>query len=203
MSAPVVRDDVKFFQRFLQLDGLYDGDIDGKWGPITEEGARQFEKASDTIRTETRTFDVRSETNIRSLSLKAQREARRCLDRLLTAGFNARVISGTRTYAEQDALFRKGRFGNPGPVVTKARGGQSNHNFGIAWDIGLFSANGTYLTATKPYKEASAAGKSEFLEWGGDWVKFPDPPHYQLKIQVTLVQMQKLFESGNGAKAFA
>jgi peptidoglycan L-alanyl-D-glutamate endopeptidase CwlK len=41
------------------------------------------------------------------------------------AGIEARIISGTRTYTEQNTLFRQGRFGNPGPKVTKARGGQA------------------------------------------------------------------------------
>ncbi|MEO8506247.1 MAG: hypothetical protein ABI593_01300 [Betaproteobacteria bacterium] len=41
----------------------------------------------------------------------------------------------------QDAPYRQGRLGNPGPRVTNARDGQSNHNFGIAWDIGIFTAS--------------------------------------------------------------
>ena len=59
-----------------------------------------------------------------------------------------RILSGTRTYAEQNALFNKR------PKVTKARGGQSNHNFGIAWDIGIFE-NGKYYEG-KTKKEDKA-----------------------------------------------
>jgi hypothetical protein len=42
-----------------------------------------------------------------------------------------------RSFAEQDALYAQGRT-KPGKIVTKARGGFSNHNFGVAFDIGVF-----------------------------------------------------------------
>lgn len=44
------------------------------------------------------------------------------------------VLEGYRTYAQQDKLYRQGRS-DPGPVITKARGGQSSHNFGLAIDV--------------------------------------------------------------------
>ena len=40
-----------------------------------------------------------------------------------------RIVQGYRTYREQDELYAKGRT-MPGSIVTKAKGGQSNHNFG-------------------------------------------------------------------------
>src|SRR5690348_9770139 len=51
-----------------------------------------------------------------------------------------RVAQGLRTYAEQDALYAKGRtvkvdeHGGLLRPVTNARGGYSNHNFGCAVD---------------------------------------------------------------------
>jgi peptidoglycan LD-endopeptidase CwlK len=202
LSAQLLRDDVKFFQRLLRMDGLYLARLDGKWGPRTEAAAVEFEKQTDSIRDSTRTFDVRSEGCIRTLSLRVQREARLCLGRLLDAGFDARVISGTRTYTEQDMLYRQGRSGSKGRIVTNARGGQSNHNFGIAWDIGLFDGTGKYITAAKPYKEAGGAGRGALLEWGGDWKKFPDPPHYQFRMPLTLADMRMKFEAGKADQAF-
>lgn len=113
-------------------------------------------------------------------------------------GLDVRIISGTRTYVEQDALFRKGRFGNPGPKVTNARGGQSNHNFGLAWDIGLFEG-GKYITAVKKYKELAnlVMGVLPNLEWGGNWQSFQDVPHYQHRaIADSVSEVRKLFEQG-------
>lgn len=87
-------------------------------------------------------------------------------------------MSGTRTFAEQDALFRQGRD-LPGKKVTNARGGQSNHNFGVAWDIGVFQ-NGQYLDESPLYHQVGNTGKGLGLEWGGDWTSFPDEPHFQV-----------------------
>jgi peptidoglycan L-alanyl-D-glutamate endopeptidase CwlK len=107
-----------------------------------------------------------------------------------------KILSGTRTYAEQDALA------DQRPVVTKARGGQSNHNFGIAWDIGIFD-NGKYYTGSsakeeKAYDDLAALIKANVsgLEWGGDWTSFVDKPHYQLATGKPVSQVRALLEAG-------
>jgi len=106
-----------------------------------------------------------------------------------------RILSGTRTYAEQDVLYRKGRFGDTSPIVTKAKGGHSNHNFGIAWDIGIFDS-GKYLGSSPLYAQAAAVGKVPGIEWGGDWTSFVDQPHYQLATGTTLAAVRTSFEVG-------
>jgi len=45
-------------------------------------------------------------------------------------------VQGLRTWEEQDALYRQGRL-TPGKVVTRARGGESWHNFGMAADAAI------------------------------------------------------------------
>jgi len=62
-----------------------------------------------------------------------------------------RIISGTRTYEQQNQLFKKR------PKVTNARGGQSNHNFGIAWDVGLFEEGKYYEGTSKKEDKAYVA----------------------------------------------
>jgi peptidoglycan L-alanyl-D-glutamate endopeptidase CwlK len=96
------------------------------------------------------------------------------------SGLDVKAISGLRSYAEQDALYAKGRTAS-GSIVTKARGGYSNHNFGLAIDIGVFSADGKKYYDEHPlYDELGALGQSLGLEWGGAW-KFKDSPHYQYR----------------------
>lgn len=194
MSYRLFIDDVLFFQRLLRAEGLYSDRLDGYWGPNTERAAQEFERRSEIIRQKTQTFDARSERNISTLSLRAQEEARQSLDRIIKAGFNARIISGTRTYAEQNALYRQGRYGTPGRVVTKARGGYSNHNFGIAWDIGIFIGREGYLHDGSEYDYAAQSGSSTEIEWGGNWIGFQDKPHYQLKLDITIAQLRAKFE---------
>lgn len=196
MSQRLFGDDVLFTQRLLKSEGLYTGKLDGIWGPLTDAAARQFERRARQIRDATRAFDPRSEAQLAGLRLPAQRAARRFLGRLLDAGLDARIISGTRSYAQQNELFRQGRYGNPGPVVTNARGGRSLHNFGLAWDIGLFGEDGRYLTAAAPYARAARIGLATGLEWGGDFRNFVDRPHYQLETDLGLAQVRQRFMAG-------
>ena len=116
MSGGMLHEDVLFFQGLLKAEGLYNGKLDGIWGPLTEAASNEFEEKSKQIKKEIASFDSRTEAHIRTLLLKAQREARVFMKKVLDAGINAKIISGTRTYAEQNNLFRQGRFGNPGPI---------------------------------------------------------------------------------------
>lgn len=141
-------------------------------------------------------FDFRTERNIRTLALSAQKEARFFMEKVFAASIKAKIISGSRTYSEQNKLFRQGRYNNPGPIVTNARSGRSNHNFGIAWDIGIFTTSGGYITEGAAYDHAAEAGMSEHLEWGGKWTGFVDKPHYQLKLGVSLAVIREKFETG-------
>jgi peptidoglycan L-alanyl-D-glutamate endopeptidase CwlK len=201
MSAQLFADDILFLQRLLKAQGLYAGDLDGVWGSKTEAGQNAFETQSAEIAAALGTFDLRSERNIATLLLKTQRAARTAMKALgsgaLGEGVTVRVLSGTRTYAEQNALYKQGRFGNPGSTVTNARGGQSNHNFGIAWDIGIFD-KGAYLTDSPLYKQAGTIVLAATLgvEWGGNWVTIVDEPHYQLVTGMKISEVRTRFEAG-------
>ncbi len=190
-------DDVLFFQRILRADGLYEGNLDGQWGPKTERAAKEFEKLAEEIRPRAGTFDIRSERSLSTLCLKAQNEARLFPCRVVGDGLNVRIISGTRIYAEQNALYKKGRFGNRGPVVTNARGGFSNHNFGIARDIGIFTPSGGYKADGPEYEKAAQKGLSPEIEWGGNWKKLVDKSHYQLRQHFQIAELRARFEEGN------
>lgn len=94
-------------------------------------------------------------------------------------GVRIKIISGLRTYAEQDKLYAQGRS-KPGKIVTNAKGGYSNHNFGIAFDIGVFEGN-SYLGDSPKYKAVGLLGMELGLEWGGNWTSIVDEPHFQLR----------------------
>ena len=196
MSYVLFGDDVVFYQRLLKIQGLYRGRLDGIWGKKTEKASSLFERETDRIMDLYGYFDSRTESHIYGLTLRAQVLAREFMTRLIDAGFNAKIISGTRTYEEQNRLFRQGRYGNPGDIVTKARGGKSNHNFGIGWDIGLFTAAGGYSKNNADYVAAAEAAMVDELEWGGDWVGFYDPPHYQVSTGYELEVVRAKFEAG-------
>lgn len=200
MSRHLFGDDVVFHQRLLKAQGLYGGALDGTWGPKTEAADREFERRSAELQL-LGTFEARSEQVLSGLHLNAQAAARRLLSLARSAGFTARLLSGTRSYAEQDRLHAQGRYGNAGPRVTNARGGQSNHNFGIAWDIGLFDGSGGYLNGDTDaeiaeYRRLGQAARPLGLEWGGDWHSIPDVPHYQLPTGRSVAETRRLFEAG-------
>lgn len=198
MSQPFLKEDVLFYQRLLKSIGLYQKTLDGVWGKYTNKADAAFTEISQSIAADIGTFDTRSEANITTLLPKAQIAARQFLKIATGTGKDVRIISGTRTYAEQNQLYRQGRFGNPGQKVTNAKGGQSNHNFGIAWDIGLFKS-GAYVTDDTPYIKLAQVilPQMDNLEWGGQWITFPDYPHYQLKTAThSIATIRGLFENG-------
>jgi peptidoglycan L-alanyl-D-glutamate endopeptidase CwlK len=195
MSAQLLPDQIQFLQRMLCSAGCYTGPKNGVWSQALDDAEERLQTIADELAAQCGAFDVRSERCIRSLHPRAQRAAREFLTALRGGGVDARIISGTRTYAEQDALYKRGRFGDSSPRVTNARAGHSNHNFGIAWDIGIFEA-GKYLQTKKPYRDA-ALHKPANVEWGGDWVTFPDLPHYQLAVGgASIADIRTCFERG-------
>jgi peptidoglycan L-alanyl-D-glutamate endopeptidase CwlK len=198
MSYQLLKADVLFYQRLLKANGFYQGSLNGLWDAATDAADDAFLQESENIKNIHGVFDVRSEANIITLAPKVQALARKFLAIMKNNSLDVRIISGTRTYAEQDALYRKGRFGSTEKKVTNARGGFSNHNFGLAWDIGLFEA-GKYITDNKKYKQVAPLALTVLpeLEWGGSWVSFPDTPHYQHKTSVGSVSaIRELFEKG-------
>jgi len=127
--------------------------------------------------------------------------ARAMIELLAHSGVEILVTQGLRTWEEQDALYARGRTADPiGKkfIVTNAKGGQSYHNFGLAFDIVVLDALGKFdWDSSHPgWIAASKAGKSVGLEWGGDWKSFKDIPHYQFTSGLTLKQCQDAYQSG-------
>lgn len=157
--------------------------VDGKAGPQTwtavyaalvRPKSKSLE-ASDLIPK----VDPASEKRIAGLLPEVRPWARALVLKAAANGIRIKVISGLRTYAEQDALYEQGRSLS-GKIVTNAKGGQSNHNFGIAFDIGVFEG-GKYQGESPKYKAVGVLGMELGLEWGGNWKTFVDTPHFQLR----------------------
>ena len=123
--------------------------------------------------------DARSEKVIATLQPPVRPMARALVQKAALNGIQIRIISGLRSYAEQNALYAQGRT-LAGRKVTNARGGYSNHNFGIAFDVGVFEG-ARYLGESPKYKAVGALGMELGLEWGGSWKTIIDEPHFQLR----------------------
>jgi peptidoglycan L-alanyl-D-glutamate endopeptidase CwlK len=150
---------------------------------------------------------ARSERVIATLLPEVQPLARELMAKAAAAGIKIEIISGLRSYQEQDDLFAQGRT-KPGRIVSNARGGHSNHNFGIAFDIGVFE-NGNYLDESPNYAKVGAMGKELGFFWGGDWKSIQDEPHFELRPewaadlseQDMLAQLRERRDSGQGVYA--
>jgi peptidoglycan L-alanyl-D-glutamate endopeptidase CwlK len=123
--------------------------------------------------------DSRSEDVINTLLPEVRPYARTLVHKAAAAGITLKVISGLRSYAEQDKLYAQGRT-DPGDIVTNAPAGYSNHNFGLAFDVGVFEG-AEYIDESPKYKAAGAIGMSIGLTWGGTWTSIQDEPHFELR----------------------
>ena len=104
--------------------------------------------------------------------------------------FPNREIIATCVYRspdEQERLYAKGRFGNPGPIVTNCDGRtkKSNHNCfpARAVDVAILDG-GKAVWDESGFWSLGALAKECDLVWGGNWTSFQDFPHLELPKEV-------------------
>ena len=197
MHAKLTKD-VKYLQRLLTFAGYPCGSIDGVRGKKTNAAAYQWLLDEEKYKRELGTFDPRTEDNLTTLIPSIQRAVREWLrDKVQPwaerEGIVVKVICGTRSFLEQDALYSQGRT-TKGQKVTNVKGGGSYHNYGVAMDLGLFTAQGGYITSDAPYQALYAACNApEGMTWGGQWKSLKDTPHYQTAAYKTVAALKKEF----------
>ena len=159
-------------------------EVDGRpgpqtWGAIYQHIVRPHVQPTVAFSAPQDKANERSEKHVTTLLPHVRPYARALFFKARDKGIAINIISGTRTFEEQDRLYAKGRT-TQGPKVTNARGGYSNHNFGIAFDIGVFNGN-RYLPESPLYKAVGALGMELGLDWGGNWKSIVDQPHFELR----------------------
>ena len=99
---------------------------------------------------------------------------------LLKRNIRAEPTSGYRSMEAQAALYAQGRTA-PGRIVTKAKPGQSSHNFGMAMDyVPVVGGHRTYNVKWKWWLKMGLAARAAELAWGGWWLRLQDRPHVEL-----------------------
>lgn len=136
------------------------------------------------------------------LMLEFRKKMAALAERLAARGMEVLITDGFRSFQEQDALFAKV------PKVTHARGGESNHNYGMAVD--LFPVIGGHV-----FTEPTASNKQRFeviqqaiideaegmgLFSGVHFGSLGDKPHVQLLSENIFNAKHKAFPifSANG-----
>ena len=118
----------------------------------------------------------------------------------LTGRATCRFSHTLRTFAEQDALY------NQKPKVTKAKGGQSYHNYGLAVDIVLLLNDGK-IASWDTVTDFDGDGLADWQEvvyvfglygweWGGSWRTFVDKPHFQKTFGLTISECLNRHNTG-------
>jgi peptidoglycan L-alanyl-D-glutamate endopeptidase CwlK len=88
----------------------------------------------------------------------------------------------------QEHLYAQGRT-RPSNIVTNARGGQSWHNWRLAFDI-FQNIRGQEWNNPRFFETAGCIWEEMGGEWGGSWTRFRDKPHFQYTQGATIAQMQ-------------
>ena len=120
-------------------------------------------------------------------------------DLALNGRAKVRITQGLRTFEEQEFLYAKGRL-TKDKKVTNAKAGQSIHNYGLAVDICLIIDGKEANFDTKKdwdgdkiadwYECVKIFAKNGW-DWGGNWVKFKDLPHFERRFLPTEKKLVK------------
>ena len=119
------------------------------------------------------------------MSPDAKQQAGVFLSSCEASGLFVLVTCTWRTSAEQAALYAQGRTA-PGPVVTWAKPGESEHEKRNALDV-VPLRNGKPVWGTTGadlalWQQVGALGEAAGLEWAGRWpAKRREFPHFQFK----------------------
>lgn len=115
--------------------------------------------------------------DIKDLHPKVKAMAEKFLSECKTAGLNVTIYSTYRDHESQNDLYAQGRT-KPGKVITKAKGGDSFHNWKVAFDAAPIVNGSIPWNDARLFEKMGAIGEKCGLEWGGRW-KFKDMPHFQ------------------------
>ncbi|MGE7921080.1 M15 family metallopeptidase [Viridibacillus sp. NPDC093762] len=109
------------------------------------------------------------------------------------------ITEGLRPFEKQNELYNQGRT-TKGNIVTNSKGGESFHNYGLAFDYAIKNANGGIEwdieydgnhNGKSDWFEVAEIAKELGFEWGGDWKQFKDYPHLQMTFGLNIPMLQE------------
>lgn len=118
------------------------------------------------------------------------KKARALISAAKREGIDLLVTSTYRDAECQDALYAQGRT-KPGRKVTNARGGQSWHQFRVAFDVVPLISGKAVWNDQRLWRRIGELGESVGLEWAGRWKTFRESPHFQFTGGLTMADLKK------------
>lgn len=106
-----------------------------------------------------------------------------------------RMVQGLRTFPQQQAIYDQGRT-TPGNIVTKAKAGQSYHNYGLAGDVVPFKADGVTLDWEYDFSKLVPFAIKYGITWGG-YFPSPDRDHFENKFSHTWEDLLIKYRNGD------
>jgi len=176
------RDYVPQSARFSTIDPIRDG---SNWFAYCNNEPVNFRDAWGLEAGDPK-LSKNNQDNIDKLHPEIRDDVEEMLKNLTKDGINVEITFSYRSYEDQNELYNKGRDekGNvidKSKVVTNAKGGQSNHNFGLAFDVEVYDSDGkkTWDKNSDVWKKVIAEGKKQGFDAGAEWEDFPDLPHFE------------------------
>ena len=119
--------------------------------------------------------------NVSNIHPKLKMLQKELIEECERQGLSIRITQEIRTVEEQDRLYAQGRT-TKGKIVTRAKGSEyrSHHQWGTAFDFCRNDGKDPFDDSDNFFSKVGNIGKSIGLEWGGDWEKIVDKPHFQL-----------------------
>lgn len=104
-------------------------------------------------------------------------------------GIDVIITSTYRDNDSQAALYAQGRT-KPGKIVTKAKPGQSIHNYRLAFDFCPVVNGKAMWNDIAAFNECGLISEKLGLEWAGRWKVFKELAHCQYTGGLTLADLQ-------------
>lgn len=132
--------------------------------------------------------------NSRKLEDLTPKLARLCqtfIDNCQAAGTDVIITSTYRDNESQDAIYAQGRT-TPGSKITNCPGGESMHNYRVAFDFVPTDSKGKPVWGDALlWAKCGKIGEDLGLEWGGSWKSFKDKPHFQIP-GLTIAELKRI-----------
>ncbi len=116
--------------------------------------------------------------SLSDLHPKAREKALQWIDACKAQDIDVLVYCTYRSAAEQDDLYRIGRE-IPGKRVTNAKGGQSMHQYRVAWDAVPLIGGKPAWSNSELYRRMGEIAESLGIEWAGRWKSMRETAHFQ------------------------
>ncbi len=126
---------------------------------------------------------------IEDLHETLQRGTNELIARGKSKGLDILITQTLRDNEYQELLYAKGRT-TQGQIVTNARGGESFHNYGLAFDICKNVVGHEYDDASF-FKKVGEIWTEMGGMWGGNFDTFVDTPHFEFSGELEIKDLQK------------